>query len=285
MLEANHLFFNYSSKEILKDISLQAGPGLIALIGPNAAGKTTMIRCLAGALRPDGAILVQGRLTEKWNKKELTEIISHLPQKSNGKALLSVFESVLLGRISRLSWRVSDHDLNSVWKVLQELNLSHLASTPLNELSGGLQQMVSIAQALVKQPKILLMDEPTNNLDLCRQLEVFELITGLTRKRELTTIMALHDLNFAARFADMLIVLNKGKIHSSGSPSEVLSEFLLSEVYGVEAKIIRDNQGIPQVFPIGSINSKKTLLTRDQPEPQRRSTVNMNNFDEIGCNS
>lgn len=275
MLETSHLFFSYSSKQILRDISLRAGPGLIALIGPNAAGKTTMIRCLAGALRPDGAVLVQGRLTEKWDKKELTDIISHLPQKSNGKALLSVFESVLLGRISSLSWRVSDHDLDSTWKVLQELKLSHLASTPLNELSGGLQQMVSIAQVLVKKPKILLMDEPTNNLDLCRQLEVFELITSLTRKRELTTIMALHDLNFAARFADMLIVLHKGKIHSSGSPSEVLSEFLLSEVYGVEAKIIRDDQGTPQVLPISSINSKKILLISDQPE---HSTVDETNF-------
>lgn len=261
MLEASHLFFSYNSRKILRDISMQAGPGLVGLIGPNAAGKTTMIKCLAGLLRPDGAILVQGRLAEKWNKKELTGMISHLPQHSNGKALLTVFEYVLLGRLSGLKWRVSGHDLDSTWNILKELNLSHLASTPLNELSGGLQQMVSIAQAMVKEPRILLMDEPTNNLDLCRQLEVFELITTLTCTRKMTTIMALHDLNFAARFADILVVLHEGELHSSGSPLDVLSEAMLNEVYGIEAKIMEDDHGTPQIIPVRASKLKRPAVS------------------------
>ena len=250
MLEVKKLCFHYKSRLALQDVSANIGSELTAVIGPNAAGKTTFIKCLAGILHPHGAILIEGLLMGKWKKVELTEMLAYLPQQSDDKALLTVFEAVLLGRLSRLTWRVKDEDLDIVMKVLKELSLDHLALRPLNELSGGQQQMVSIAQALAKQPRILLMDEPTNNLDLRRQLEVFEIISDLTRKKDLTTFMAIHDLNFAARFADQLIVLHEGKVHATGSPDHVLTESLLLEVYGVEAKIVYDDTGVPQIIPI-----------------------------------
>lgn len=250
MIEARDLCFSYKSRNVLRDVSLQTDARLTAVIGPNAAGKTTFIKCLAGILRPSGAILIEGRPMVKWKKADLSEILGYLPQQTDGKALLTVFEAVLLGRLAKLSWRVDDRDLDIALNVLQELGLEHLASRPLNELSGGQQQMVSIAQALAKQPKILLMDEPTNSLDLHRQLEVFELITNLTRTKKLTSILALHDLNFAARFADLLIVLHDGRVHSVGTPEEVLTESLLLTVYGVEARVVYDETGLPQIIPI-----------------------------------
>lgn len=257
ILETANLCFCYKTKQVLQGVSFRAAPGLIAVIGPNAAGKTTFIKCLAGLLRPEGAVLIEGLPLKNWKKADLSDALSYLPQQSDGKALLTVFEAVLLGRLSRLSWRVADEDLNATLNVLRELGLDHLAASPLNELSGGQQQMVSIAQALAKQPRILLMDEPTNNLDLHRQLEVFELLADLTEQRKLTSVLALHDLNFAARFADQLIVLNKGEVHAVGTPEDVLTESMLLEVYGVEAKIVHDDEGVPQIIPIRAARARR----------------------------
>ena len=256
MFEVQDICFRYKSRQVLRDVSIRIGASLTAVIGPNAAGKTTFIKCLAGLLLPRGAILVEGQPMEKWKKTILKEMLSYLPQQSDDKALLTVFEAVLLGRLSKLSWRVKDEDLDITLSVLQELGIEHLAPRFLNELSGGQQQMVSIAQALAKQPRILLMDEPTNNLDLHRQLEVFEFIASLTRKRGLTSIVALHDLNFAARFAEQLIVLHEGEVYASGTPDEVLTESLLLTVYGVEAKVMYDDMGVPQIIPIRAAHSK-----------------------------
>lgn len=258
IIETKEMCFGYRTLQILKNITLRAEPHLTVIIGPNAAGKTTLINCLAGLFKPQGGIFIDGKSLQQWNRNVLAEAVSHLPQYTNGKTLLSVFEAVLLGRLSKLSLRVGDEDLEVVFSVLEDLQLEHLASRPLNELSGGQRQMVSIAQVLVRQPRILLMDEPTNNLDLSRQLEMFYLIKRLTAGRRLTTIMALHDLNFAARFADTLVVLKEGRVHAIGSPKKVLTEALLLEVYGIEVNIIHDTIGTPQIIPIRSaIQSKR----------------------------
>ena len=270
MLETQKVCFNYKTNQVLRDVSLCCAPDQTAVIGPNAAGKTTFLKCLAGLLRPKGAVLIEGRPREKWEKSALGEILSYLPQQSDGRALLTVLEAVLLGRLSRLSWRVADRDLELVLSVLTELGLEKLATKPLSELSGGQQQMVSIAQALVKQPKILLMDEPTNNLDLHHQLEVFEHLARITRQRGLTSIVALHDLNFAARFANQIMVLHQGEVFAVGTPEEVLTESMLLQVYGVEAKVLRDDEGVPQIIPIraarnGSRDPKTSLHTVRTP--------------------
>lgn len=251
MIEATNICYAYGGRQVLKDICLQTSPGLTAVIGPNAAGKTTFIKCLAGIFRPTGSMMIDGKPVEKWKRSDLFDVIGYLPQQSDGQALISVFEAVLLGRLSSLSWRVDDEDLNIVYGILHELGLDHLASKSMSELSGGQQQMVSIAQSLAKQPRILLMDEPTNNLDLQRQLEVFEVISLLTEERGLTTVMALHDLNFAARFAQTLVVLDQGKLIATGCPREVLTEALLHDLYGVEARVVIDD-GVPQIIPIRS---------------------------------
>jgi iron complex transport system ATP-binding protein len=269
MLEAKNLSYQYKSVPVLRQVSLKAAPSMLAVIGPNAAGKSTFIKCLAGLLRPSGGVLIEGLPIDQWEKDRLADILGYLPQESNGKAVLTVFEAVLLGRLAKLSWRVNDADLAAVLEILRELGLEHLSTTALNELSGGQQQMVSIAQALVKHPRILLMDEPTNSLDLNRQLEVFELLTRLTEQRKLTSIIALHDLNLAARFADQLIVLHKGEVYASGKPHRVLTEALLRRVYGVEAVIVKDCTGVPQIIPIRAARPRKSpvvdLTRREEP--------------------
>ena len=266
-VEIKDLSFSYHSHTVLKSISLQTNSKLTAIIGPNAAGKSTFIKCLAGILRPQGAILLDGTPIRQLKRAEISERISYLPQETGSRAILTVLEAVLLGRLNSLSWRVSDEDLTKAFAMLTELGIDGLASKPLNELSGGQLQMVSIAQALIRDPQLLLMDEPTNSLDLFHQLEMFERIREITDEKQLTTIMALHDLNHAARYADYVIVLNQGKIYDCGTPAMVFTEDMITTVYGVYAKVIIADDGIPQIFPLHAMPSRRDVRASRKTHP------------------
>ncbi|MFQ5873480.1 MAG: ABC transporter ATP-binding protein [Dehalococcoidia bacterium] len=257
------LSFSYGSMRVLNRISMrEAGPGKItAAIGPNAAGKTTLFRCIAGLLKSEGRILLDGKELKHIKKEDITKHVSYLPQESPVNAVLTVFEAILLARQHTASWRVADEDLAIVSQVLEDLEIEDLALRYLNELSGGQKQMVSIAQSLVREPKVLLMDEPTSSLDLQHQLEVLDLIRYVTVERGITTLIALHDLNLAARYADQFLVLDNGAIYAKGNAVSVLTPETLRDVYGVDATVYLDGDGIPQVTPTRSVRSgrKPTL--------------------------
>lgn len=254
MLAVTDLGCSFGAVRVLEDISVRMSPGLNVIVGPNAAGKTTFLNCLAGLADFSGRIELDGEPLQPRNGTLPSGRISYLPQQSNHTSQLSVFEAVLLGRLSSLSLRVSKRDRQLVSAALEEFGLGHLAARPMSELSGGQQQLISIAQVLVRKPRVLILDEPTNNLDLSRQLEIFELIGHLTRQRQLITVMALHDLNFALRFADRVVVFDNGTIASNGPPEKVFSANLLRDIYGIEASIVYDQAGIPLVVPIRSVN-------------------------------
>lgn len=256
-LQIKDLSFGYHKEKVLYKITMEVEPMLTAVIGPNAAGKSTLLKCISGILKPEGTLLYDGRRRSQYNRQELQALISYLPQNNTNRAVLTVFETVLLGRLDSLSWRVSDEDLEIVLGIMQDIGISYLAQRPLNELSGGQQQMVYIAQALVRYPKLFLMDEPTNNLDLAHQFEIFNFIKDLTEKRGISTAVALHDLNMAARFADRIVVLHRGEIVASGEPLQVLTEDMIRMVYGVRARVSTDIDGVPIVTPIHAV--KKTL--------------------------
>ena len=247
------LTFSYGSETVLDQIDLQVDSTITAIIGPNAVGKTTLLKCITGALKPKGRIVLDGRDSSTFKKEELARVIGYLAQEAFPRTALTVLEAVLLGRLHSLSWRVSDDDLNSTFEVLTDLGIADLALRPLNELSGGQQQMVSIAQALVQKPEILLMDEPTNNLDLQHQLEMLTLIKEMTREKNLVTILALHDLNLAARYADHIVVLYRGQIYTSGDPASVLTTETIRTVYEVHARVSIDGDGIPLITPVNSV--------------------------------
>jgi iron complex transport system ATP-binding protein len=258
-LEIKNLKFGYGSVPVLKNISMEVLPGRItAILGPNAVGKSTLLRCIAGILKPRGVILLDGQNISNFNQEMITKLLSYLSQEGFSRAVLSVFEVVLLGRIHSLSWNVCNDELNVVWDVLSDMGLCDLATRYLNELSGGQKQMVSIAQALVREPQVLLMDEPTNNLDIQHQLETLGLIRELTDSRKITTIVSLHDLDLAARYADNLVVLKDGEVYASGKSESVLTPEMMRDVYGVNARIVVGEDGILQVTPISSIRSKRS---------------------------
>jgi iron complex transport system ATP-binding protein len=187
--------------------------------------------------------------------------VSYLPQEYPSTAALTVFEAVLLAGRQSASWAVSDADLGHVAGVLAELRLEHLALRYLNELSGGQRQLVAVAQALAREPRVLLLDEPTSSLDLQRQLELLSLVRSVAVTREITVLIAVHDLNLAARYADRLIVLHGGAVYADGPPSLVLTESMLAEVYGVEARVVVGEDAIAQITPLRSIHDHSRRMS------------------------
>ena len=257
-LTVDDLSFSYGSTPILKGISISnVAPGCItAVIGPNAAGKTTLFKCLAGLLKPRGSIRLDEAELRDLGSANVTRRVGYLPQEGPVNAVLTVFEALLLARKHTMSWRVSDADLAVAGQVLRDLDIEHLSLRYLNELSGGQKQMVSIAQVLARDPQVMLLDEPTSNLDLQRQLEVLDLLRSVTAVRGMITLISLHDLNLAARFADHFVVMTEGKIYASGDAACVLTPGMLRDVYQVNASVRIDDDGITQVTPISSARAK-----------------------------
>lgn len=257
-LHLEEVTFAYGSEPVLRRIDLQLDLAITALVGPNAVGKSTLLRCVAGVLRPQGRIVLDGQDLAALGKSERARLIGYLAQDGSESVELTVLEAVLLGRLHTLSWRVSDADLDMALAVLRDLGIADLALRPVRELSGGQQQMVSIAQVLVQRPQVLLMDEPTNNLDLQHQLEIMALVEAITSEGGLTTILALHDLNLAARMANRIVVLHKGQVYACGDPVSVLTPEMLRIVYGVRARVNVDEEGLPVITLLDSLRSDRS---------------------------
>lgn len=255
-LKVRDVEFGYTSVPILKDVCIElAGSEVLGVVGPNGAGKSTLIRCIDRILKPQrGSILLDGRDINEMRLMELAKRMGYVPQSTSQIFPATVFDTVLMGRRPHLGWRSSEKDEEKVLDVLQMLNIENLAMRDINELSGGQQQKVFIARALVQEPDVLLLDEPTSNLDIRHQLEVMEIITSIVREKKISAIMAIHDLNLASRYADRIVMLNGGTIIDAGNPSSVLTPKNIKQVYGVEA-VVRNESERPFIVPIRPVKS------------------------------
>lgn len=254
MLEVEHLAFSYGKEAVLSGVSFTARPGEVTvLVGANGAGKTTLLKCLAEGKPPAGGICFEGRDIREISREEYSRAVSFLEQSTVCEAALNVFEVILLGRLNRLSYRVSGEDLAQVEKVMELLEISRFSGRNIAELSGGQRQLVFIAQALVKEPRLLLLDEPTSALDLHHQFKLMDFLRKMTKDRGYTTVITLHHLDIAAKYADHMVALNAGGVYREGRPEEVFSEALLREVYQVEAEIHFDAEKKKHVIPVGFI--------------------------------
>lgn len=253
-LAVSDLRCSYGKVQVLSGVDIEpvARAHVTAVVGPNAAGKSTLFKCIAGLLRHSGTVLVDGTSTASMRAADLSRRVAYLPQEVPVHAVLTVFEAVLLARRQAGSWRVSDDDLERVDRTLRSIGIDDLAMRYLNELSGGQRQLVSVAQALVRDAAVMLLDEPTSNLDLQRQLEVLALVRAHAGAHGSAVWITLHDLNLASRYADQIVVLNGGRIHSAGRPQGVMTEEMLREVYGVNAYVTVHDDGVPQVHAIES---------------------------------
>ncbi|MEM9442946.1 MAG: ABC transporter ATP-binding protein [Pseudomonadota bacterium] len=246
-LNVRGLSFAYSKgKPVLHDVDFDIAPTerLIALIGPNAAGKSTLFRCIAGMLRPaSGTVFLNRDDMTAVDRRDWSKRICYMPQSTASSAALTVFDVVLIARKHLHGWRIADDDIETTEKLLARLGIEHLADSYVGDLSGGQQQMVSIAQALVRNPDIFLLDEPTSALDLKNQLEIMSVIRAATIEREITTIVALHDLNLAARFADRFILLREGQLVEIGTPEDILRSETVEATYGVKLELFSSADG------------------------------------------
>ncbi len=224
----------------LDGINLEIKPGeMIALIGPNGAGKSTLLKLLIKLLKPvSGRIHFEGQNLEDWKQVDLAQSVSYLPQNPVSESEFTCKEVVLMGRYARLSrFAVLSKQDDAVAKAaMQETGTLSFSGRSFNALSGGEQQRVLLARALAQETDLLLLDEPTASLDLRYQLLLLDLVQSLTLRGR-TVLIALHDLNLAARFCSRLILLHQGKIVADGTPELVLTPEHLQRVYGVRAEV------------------------------------------------
>lgn len=239
MLEARDLSFAYGARTILKGAGFAPlKPGqMTALIGPNASGKSTLFRVIAGLLKADGAVTLGNTDLATLSAKARLARVCFMPQFFAANAALTVFDVVMMARKNLSGWRVTSEDMEAVGQALYDAQIGHLAEAYISELSGGQAQMVSVAQALIRNSDVYLFDEPTSALDLNHQLRVLGQIREAIAKRNAIGIVALHDLNLAARFADHLILLRQGQVLAEGPPDEILHLPEIGETYGVDVHI------------------------------------------------
>ena len=242
-LTVHDLTLQYESDPILDRLSFEIPPGRrVALLGANGAGKTTLLRCISKALQPSaGAILIDDRDIESLSPRALARTMAVVPQETRADFDFTVEETVAMGRLPyRKRFAAGeDGERAATRRAMAATGVSGLAKRSIATLSGGEKQRVIIARALCQEPQILLLDEPTANLDLGYQHNLLELITRLNREEGITIIAAIHDLNLAARFFDHLLLLSGGRILAAGTAEEVIAPGPIKSAYGVDAFIFR----------------------------------------------
>ncbi len=253
-LKVKDVAFGYASVPVLEGVSLEMGTKeIVAVLGPNGAGKSTLLKCIDRILLPQhGSILLDGEEISQMSRLELAKKIGYIPQSLAHAFSITVFDAVLMGRRPHISWRTSEEDTEKVLETLEMLHIENLAMRDINEISGGQMQQVFIARALVQEPDVLLLDEPTSNLDIRHQLEVMHTIKSIVRKKEISAIMAIHDLNLAARYADKIVLMNGGGIVSVGNPATVITPENIRLVFKVDADVY-EKDGKLHVVPLRAV--------------------------------
>jgi iron complex transport system ATP-binding protein len=254
MLAVQGLGFAYNGRPILEDVSFQCRRGtMTALLGVNGAGKSTLLKCLNRVISPQqGSVLLGKEDLARLSRGQLARRMGYVPQ-GGEQMTLNVFDAVLLGRKPHTGWAPGPRDHEVVDQVLARLGLTELALRPVDHLSGGERQKVMLARALAQEPRILLLDEPTSNLDLRNQMEVMRMIRGLVNDQGLAAVVSVHDLNLALRFADDFLLLHQGAVRQVAGSDE-LNPSLIEEVYGVPVALAR-LEGHTVVIPLDNDSS------------------------------
>jgi iron complex transport system ATP-binding protein len=254
-LKVNKIEFAYNSTPVLENISMELDRSeILGIVGPNGTGKSTLIRCIDRILKPQqGTILLDENDITTMNRMEIARKMGYVPQSTTRVFPASVIDTVLMGRRPHLGWKSSEEDMDKVLEILELLGIVEFAMRDFNEISGGQQQKVLIARALAQEADVLLLDEPTSNLDIRHQLEVMEIMTNVVRKNGISAVMAIHDLNLASRYTDRILMMNGGRIFAAGEPASVLTIENIKRVYGVEVLVKSDGER-PYIIPVRPIN-------------------------------
>ena len=249
MLTIADVRFSYNGGQVLRDMHLELKRGeVMAVLGINGAGKSTFLKCINKILRIEaGSIHLNDLDILGMTGSEIAKHMGYVPQRY-GEEELTVFDAVLLGRKPYMKWKTDDKDLTIVEETLEKMGLEEIAMRPVRTLSGGEMQKVILARALAQEPDLLLLDEPTSNLDLKNQIEVMRLVREAVNERGLSAVVCVHDINLAFRYADRFLMMKDGKVHTQGGREAVTSE-AIQAVYGVSV-IMGEVQGYPIVVAV-----------------------------------
>lgn len=256
MLDIRSLHVHYNDKPALVGVSLNLKAGeILSIVGPNGAGKTTLIRAISGVTPVrSGSISFDGNNFAKLSPPIRARYVAVVPQARNLPPSFTVYQAVLLGRTPHLGWlgQTGPRDHQLVEYALESTKLEEIAERRVGELSGGEQQRVLLARALVQKTPVLLLDEPTTHLDLHNQSTLLNMVKTLAEKENCVVLMVLHDLNMAALYSDRVALLSEGRLQKLGTPQEVLTEENLREVYSASIHVIpHPLYGTPLVLPDG----------------------------------
>ena len=241
MISIRNISFSYANNEVLKNISFDLNPrDCVGILGNNGAGKSTLITCLNRIQTPrTGELLIDGKDALKMSRLELARRVSYVAQK-NEISQMTVFDSVLLGRKPYIKWAMDQKDIDICDQMLERLGMTHFKLRPVNELSGGELQKIVLARALVQQPRLLLLDEPTSNLDPKNQYEVLSLVREIAEEREIGVLIVIHDISLALRYCNKFLFIKENEVYKYGG-EETLTPETIREVYGIEATVQQIN--------------------------------------------
>lgn len=238
MIEVRNISFSYGKTEILKDISFTASPGdCVAALGNNGAGKSTLVTCLNRIRKPHtGWVMIDGRNIFEMGRLEAAQNIAYVAQR-NELSQTTVYDAVLLGRKPYMKWGLTLQDYSMCDTMLERVGMQSFKLRCVSELSGGEVQKVMLARAFVQQPKLLLLDEPTSNLDPKNQYEMMKLVKQMAQEQGITVLVVIHDLNLALRYCNRFILIKDGLVYDNGDKS-VITETALYDVYGIHTTLI-----------------------------------------------
>ena len=241
MIEIKNISFSYGKTQVVKDVSFDINPGeCVGILGNNGAGKSTLITCLNNILTPKtGSVYIDNQDMLKASRLETARCISYVAQK-NEISQITVFDSVLLGRKPYIKWAVGQEDIDMCDAIIDQLGMSEFKLRYISELSGGELQKIMLARALVQQPKLLLLDEPTSNLDPKNQYEMLALVKKSARERSISVLMVLHDISLALRYCDRFLFLKSGSIYKYGDES-IITKQTIYDVYGIDSVVTEVN--------------------------------------------
>ena len=260
-MSVKDLYFSWGENEVLKgvDLSIKSNE-VVSILGVNGAGKSTLIKCLNTILKPkEGTIKIFSNVVgtidalvdvSSLDLVALSRVMSYVPQTVRTSFSMDVFDVVLLGRKPHIKWRISDDDRSKVSETLRYLNLEDFAFRKFDQISGGERQRVIIAKAVAQDPNLFLFDEPTSDLDLKNQIQVMKCIKKLIKDSETpkSALIAIHDINIAARYSDKILLLDNGSVRAFGPPKEVLTEENIADVFSVKSSVELTDEGYIRVL-------------------------------------
>jgi iron complex transport system ATP-binding protein len=249
-LKIRDLEFSYKhGKTVLNNIKMSVEANeVLAILGPNGVGKTTLLRCINRLLTPQkGAINVDGEEIREMSKVNIAKRIGYVPQRAEVPQI-TVFDSMLLGRKPHITWDVTKRDIEITKDTVVRLGLVEQCLNYVTEISGGEFQKVQIGRALVQEPKILLLDEPTSSLDLCNQHKIMSILEDIVKHNDISAIMTMHDINLSLRYSDKFLLIKDGKIFAAGG-HEIITPENIEAVYGLPVDVTQ-HKGRPIIIPL-----------------------------------